>query len=188
MDHLGRKYAILPSFLIQALGMFLLPFTHSFGTLLAAAMLIALGNGIGSGSMMTIGADLAPKESRGEFLGLWRLIGDVGNAGGPIVVGQVADLLTLPMAALGTRRRRAVRGAGLWPAGARDPPPRAQGGQITTNAEDDTNPHSAAATVRGTLLIRCHVGGQGPGEILHSLDLILPYTRAGTQASLTGFS
>jgi MFS family permease len=99
MDHLGRKYAILPSFLIQALGMFLLPFTHSFGTLLAAAMLVALGNGIGSGSMMTLGADLAPKESRGEFLGLWRLIGDAGTAGGPIVVGQVADLVTLPMAA-----------------------------------------------------------------------------------------
>jgi len=99
MDHLGRKYAILPSFLIQAAGMFLVPFTHSFGALLAAAMLIALGNGLGSGSMMTLGADLAPKESRGEFLGVWRLIGDLGHTGGPIVVGQVADLVALPMAA-----------------------------------------------------------------------------------------
>ncbi len=98
MDHLGRKYAILPSFLIQALGMFLLPFTHTFGTLLTAAMVIAFGNGIGSGSMMTLGADLAPKESRGEFLGVWRLIGDAGTAGGPLVVGQVADLVALPMA------------------------------------------------------------------------------------------
>lgn len=98
MDRLGRKYAILPSFLLQALGMFLLPFTHTYSALLAAAMLIAFGNGIGSGTMMTLGADLAPKESRGAFLGVWRLIGDAGTAGGPIVVGQVADLVSLPMA------------------------------------------------------------------------------------------
>lgn len=97
MDRLGRKYAIVPSFAIQALGMFLMPLTGSFGTLLLAAMLVGLGNGLGAGTMMTLGADLAPDESRGEFLGLWRLIGDGGHAGGPIIVGQVADWLTLPM-------------------------------------------------------------------------------------------
>ncbi|MBM3190635.1 MAG: MFS transporter, partial [Chloroflexi bacterium] len=99
MDHLGRKYAILPSFGIQALGMFLIPFTGSFVGLLLAAMLIGLGNGIGAGCMMTLGADLAPQHTRGEFLGLWRLIGDVGHTGGPMVVGQVADLVALPTAA-----------------------------------------------------------------------------------------
>jgi hypothetical protein len=50
--------------------------------------------------MMTVGADLAPVESRGEFLGLWRFIGDTGASGGPLVVGGVADLLSLPMAAV----------------------------------------------------------------------------------------
>ena len=78
MDHLGRKFSIVPSFAIQALGMFLVPFTGSFGTLLLASMLIGLGNGIGAGTMMTLGADLSPPESRGEFLGIWRLIGDTG--------------------------------------------------------------------------------------------------------------
>jgi MFS family permease len=99
MDHLGRKFAIVPSFLIQAVGMFLIPFTTSFGSLLAAAAVIGFGNGLGSGSMMTLGADLAPKHARGEFLGIWRLIGDVGQTGGPILVGQVADLVALPTAA-----------------------------------------------------------------------------------------
>lgn len=99
MDHLGRKYAIVPSFAIQALGMFLMPLTGSFTGLLLAAMLLGLGNGMGAGSMMTLGADLAPKEARGEFLGLWRLIGDGGQTGGPIIVGQVADLVALPTAA-----------------------------------------------------------------------------------------
>ena len=99
MDHLGRKYAIVPSFLIQAIGMFLVPFTSTFASLLAAAALIGFGNGLGSGSMMTLGADLAPRRARGEFLGIWRLVGDVGHMGGPIVVGQVAELVALPTAA-----------------------------------------------------------------------------------------
>ena len=107
MDHLGRKRAIVPSFLIQAVGMALIPLTSSFGTLLGAAALVGFGNGIGSGSMMTLGADLAPKETRGEFLGLWRLVGDGGHTLGPIIVGQVADLLALSLAPL------AIAGAGV---------------------------------------------------------------------------
>ncbi len=99
MDHLGRKRAIVPSFTLQTLGMFLMPFTDSFGALLGVATLIGFGNGLGSGSMMTLGADLSPEEGRGEFLGVWRLIGDAGGMGGPLVVGMVADLVVLPMAA-----------------------------------------------------------------------------------------
>jgi len=99
MDHLGRKRAIVPSFALQALGMLLVPFTGTFAGLVLATTLIGFGNGLGSGSMMTLGADLAPTEGRGEFLGVWRLIGDVGSSGGPLAVGGVADLLTLPMAA-----------------------------------------------------------------------------------------
>jgi len=98
MDRLGRKVAIVPSFLIQAAGMSLVPLTGSFGSLLAAAVLIGFGNGLGSGTMMTLGADLSPRKARGEFLGVWRLIGDVGFTGGPLVVGEVADLLTLQAA------------------------------------------------------------------------------------------
>jgi MFS family permease len=107
MDRLGRKYAIVPSFVIQAIAMSLVPLTGDFAGLLLAASLIGLGNGFGSGSMMTLGADLAPRENRGEFLGVWRLIGDAGASGGPLVVGGVADLVALPTAAL------IMSGAGL---------------------------------------------------------------------------
>jgi MFS family permease len=99
MDHLGRKSAIVPCFTIQAVGMFLVPFTGSITGLLLVSCLIGLGNGLGSGSMMTLGADLSPPEARGEFLGVWRLIGDGGASGGPLVVGGVADLVALPTAA-----------------------------------------------------------------------------------------
>lgn len=98
MDRYGRKFAIVPCFSIQALGMALVPLTASFTGLLFAAILIGFGNGLGAGTMMTLGADLSPEDSRGEFLGVWRLIGDVGHMGGPLVVGTVADILVLSSA------------------------------------------------------------------------------------------
>lgn len=93
MDHFGRKVAAVPSFAIMALGMLLVPLADSYLTLMGAAVLIGVGNGLGSGTMMTLGADLAPPGATGEFLGLWRLIGDSGRAGGPLVVGSLTDSL-----------------------------------------------------------------------------------------------
>jgi MFS family permease len=100
MDRFGRKFAIVPSFATQAVGMGLIPLTSSFVGLLFVTAVIGFGNGLGSGTMMTLGADLKPKGSQGEFLGLWRLIGDAGFVGAPLVVGAVADLVMLPAAAL----------------------------------------------------------------------------------------
>ncbi len=99
MDTRGRKHAIVPCFLVMGLGMLLVPFTTGFSTLLAAALLVGLGNGIGSGTMMTLGADLAPEAATGEFLGLWRMIGDAGMVGGPLLVGAVAQFTTLGLSA-----------------------------------------------------------------------------------------
>ncbi len=97
MDRFGRKFAYVPSFLLQALGMALIPLTGSFAALLAVTSLIGFGNGLGSGTMLTLGADLAPPkgEGMGAFLGLWRLIGDTGHTSAPIIVGTIADALSL---------------------------------------------------------------------------------------------
>lgn len=99
MDRFGRKFAMIPCFAIQAIGMACIPLTGNFLGLLAATCLIGFGNGIGSGTMMTLGADLAPRENLGEFLSFWRLIGDGGHMGGPMIVGQVADIVGLSPAA-----------------------------------------------------------------------------------------
>jgi len=95
MDGWGRKFAYVPCFLLQGIGMALIPFTDSFSGLLLATLLIGFGNGLGSGSMMTLGADLAPKTNVSEFLSVWRLIGDVGRTTSPIVIGAIADVLML---------------------------------------------------------------------------------------------
>ena len=86
MDRYGRKFAMVPCFLTQAIAMAAIPFTHSFTGLLLATSLLGLGNGIGAGTMMTLGADLAPGDSIGEFLGAWRLVGETGHTGAPLVV------------------------------------------------------------------------------------------------------
>jgi MFS family permease len=100
MDRYGRKYATVPSFALQGIGMALVALASTFGGLLAATLVIGFGNGLGSGTMLTLGSDLAPKQSMGEFLGVWRLIGDAGGTGAPMVVGGVADLVGLSMATL----------------------------------------------------------------------------------------
>lgn len=98
MDRFGRKHAIVPSFAIQGLGMALVPLAGGFAGLALAGAVIGFGNGIGSGSMMTLASDLAPSDTVGEFLGVWRVIGDAGGMGGPVLVGAVADALTLESA------------------------------------------------------------------------------------------
>jgi MFS family permease len=100
MDKYGRKFAIIPSFLLQGIGLALIPLTQSFAGLALVAGLVGLGNGLGSGVMLTLGADLAPPASRGEFLGMWRLIGDTGSTVGPIIGGAIAGWLALPIAAV----------------------------------------------------------------------------------------
>jgi MFS family permease len=100
MDRIGRKAAIVASFLLLGTGLALLPLVKSYGVFLLVAALIGFGHGMGSGAMMTVGSDLSPKKGRSVFLGAWRLIGDTGNSGGPLIVGFVANVLALPSAAL----------------------------------------------------------------------------------------
>jgi MFS family permease len=95
MDSWGRKYAGISCLTIMALGLFIVPFADSMPTLLLAAMLAGLGNGLGSGINMTLGADFAPPTERGEFLGVWRLMSDLGSFGGPLAMGYVASAFAL---------------------------------------------------------------------------------------------
>lgn len=91
MDRFGRKTAAVPSFAIMTLGVALIPLASSFEGLMLAGAVIGFGNGLGSGTMMTLGADLAPEGATGEFLGVWRLIGDAGAFAGPVAVGLLAS-------------------------------------------------------------------------------------------------
>jgi MFS family permease len=95
MDRWGRKWTGVPCLVFMAIGLMLFPFAHSFTGLLLAGMVTGLGNGFGSGIAMTLGADFSPTIGRNEFLGVWRLVGDIGGAVGPMVIGGLAGPIGL---------------------------------------------------------------------------------------------
>jgi len=100
MDKWGRKAVALPCIGIMSLGMFLVPLTGGFWSMVLVGLLIGFGNGLGSGIVMTLGADFSPEAGRAQFLGAWRLCGDLGTAGGPLVVAAVTGLATLGAASI----------------------------------------------------------------------------------------
>jgi MFS family permease len=100
-DRYGRKWSAVPSMGFYALGLALLPFASGLYSLLAIAVLLGFANGIGTGVVMIMGADLARASGRrGQFLGLWRLIGDVGMSGAPLLVGSIVGSAGLAAASL----------------------------------------------------------------------------------------
>lgn len=97
MDQFGRLAVALPSMTILGVAMMALPLTTGPVQLTIVAMTMSFGNGIGSGIMMTLGADAAPADGRIRFLGIWRVLSDSGNAAGPVIVSAVASVATLAM-------------------------------------------------------------------------------------------
>jgi len=95
MDRQGRLFIAVPAMLIMGASMMALPLAHGALMLTVLAMMMSVGNGIGSGIMMTLGADVAPAEGRLPFLSVWRVMSDAGNAAGPVVVSVVATLSSL---------------------------------------------------------------------------------------------
>jgi MFS family permease len=102
MDRFGRKWAGVPSLITLSIGLLFLPVTSELYGYTLVAMILGIGNGLGPGIVMTLGADFAPQARRGEFLGLWRFISDAGRAGGPLAVSLIAGIASLGLAAAAT--------------------------------------------------------------------------------------
>src|SRR4029079_11435127 len=66
-----------------------LPLTHSAQTVLAVALVAGIGNGLGSGIVMTLGADTAPEQGRSQFLEGWRFVSVGGGSGAPALISLV---------------------------------------------------------------------------------------------------
>lgn len=100
-DRWGRKWSAVPSMALYTLGLALLPLATGFSSLTAVAVLLGFANGIGTGVVMIIGADLARVSGQqGQFLGVWRLIGDLGISLAPLLAGVIVDAASLAAASL----------------------------------------------------------------------------------------
>lgn len=102
MDRFGRLWAALPAMVLMGAGFFALSVTHESGS--AAlwygmfAAVLGVGNGLSSGILLTLGADLAPAEEPAAFLGSWRTLTDGGGAIAPVLVSALTAAVSLPVA------------------------------------------------------------------------------------------
>lgn len=99
MDRFGRLWAVLPSMVLMGLGFLALSVTHDVDNaamwFAAFAMVLSVGNGLSSGILLTLGADVAPKANPAPFLGSWRTLTDAGGAVTPLLVSGVTALWSI---------------------------------------------------------------------------------------------
>ncbi|MGD9941684.1 MAG: MFS transporter [Burkholderiaceae bacterium] len=95
MDARGRVWVALPACVLMGLALLAMTLTTGTASFIATALALGLGNGIGSGIVMTIGADSAPPQARPAFLGLWRMLADVGACSGPLLLSALTAAVSL---------------------------------------------------------------------------------------------
>lgn len=120
MDRLGRRWVTVPSMLIMGVALMAIPLTHTAIGLGVVACLLGFGNGIGSGMVMTLGADYSPDIGRAHFLGIWRELSDLGGTAGPALLAAVTAAAALGTAIVATGVIGFAAAAVLW----RSVPPR----------------------------------------------------------------
>jgi len=98
MDRLGRWWVTVPTMVVMSGCFALMPWTHSVLTVAAVSVLLGVANGLSSGIVSTLGADVSPDIGRPQFLAGWRVFSDVGSSVGPLVISIVTVLASLSVA------------------------------------------------------------------------------------------
>ena len=114
MDEYGRLWVALPCTLLLGASFAAIPLTTTLIPFVLVCMLMGLGNGIGSGIVMTLGADASPEHGRTQFLGLWRLIADVGTSTGPFFLSAMTALISLGTGIVAVGTFGAIAAAIFW--------------------------------------------------------------------------
>ncbi|WP_029135713.1 MFS transporter [Nakamurella lactea] len=99
MDRYGRVFVAVPAVALMGVGLGLLPLAHTAVSICLVACVMAVGNGLSSGIVLTLGSDAAPAVGRPQFLGAWRFLADTGGILGPGLIAVVAAIGTLAGAA-----------------------------------------------------------------------------------------
>jgi MFS family permease len=114
MDRRGRRWVAVPCVLIMGAAFLLMPLTQTMATLILVAMLMGFGNGIGSGIVMTLAADVSPAVGRLTFLGVWRELSDGGAAVGPVILSAATGAAGLGAGIIASGGVGVVAAVALW--------------------------------------------------------------------------
>lgn len=95
LDRLGRRPVVVTCLLMVGLGLAVMPLFGGTAWFVAAAMVVGLGDGVGSGIVKTLGVDIAPERGRGRFLGWWQSIASVGSFVAPALATAVIAAASL---------------------------------------------------------------------------------------------
>ncbi|MCW2780326.1 MAG: transporter [Marmoricola sp.] len=99
-DRWDRRAAAVPCLALLGLGQIGLLTTSTLIGVTIASLVMGIGNGFGSGIVMTLGTDLAPERGRAQFLAVWRLVSDTGLTAGPFFLSAVAAVLSFTTGAV----------------------------------------------------------------------------------------
>lgn len=100
-DRMGRASVLVLCLAIFGVGFLLMAVRPELIWMVAAVVVMGIGNGLGAGVNMTIGADLSPRRGRARFLGLWAVFNNSGKLGGPALVSGAITAAGLPAAVVG---------------------------------------------------------------------------------------
>ncbi|MGA1838039.1 MFS transporter [Herbiconiux sp. 11R-BC] len=102
MDRFGRLWSVVPSMVGMGLALIVLAFTHDLPGaeqwFIVVAIVMGVANGVGSGIIMTLSADLAPRQNPAPFLGAFRFTADAGAAAAPLAVSAIVAVASLSLA------------------------------------------------------------------------------------------
>lgn len=118
MDRFGRLWAVLPAMLLMGAGFLALALTHDTAEasmwFAMFAAVIGVGNGLSSGILMTLGADVAPQANPAAFLSSWRTLNDAGGALAPVMFSGLAAISTMSIATGAIGVIALVGALGFW--------------------------------------------------------------------------
>jgi MFS family permease len=122
MDRFGRAAVAVPCALLMGAGFLLLAVLGivlqgqgpglALVALLVPSLLIGLGNGLGSGLVMTLGIDVSPVYDRATYLAWWNTMLGAGRLAAPLIVTGVT--LVAPVAIAGAATGAICVAGGIW--------------------------------------------------------------------------
>lgn len=102
MDRFGRLWAALPAMILMGTGFLALSLTHDLTSadmwFAMFAAVLGVGNGLSSGILLTLGADVAPRTEPAAFLGSWRTLTDADGAAAPLLLTALTAVASLSVA------------------------------------------------------------------------------------------